>query len=220
VRTIHDPGQPSTEVCYNLELLHHSWLELDKKNFLPSFKLFINQINSSSKQARLRSINNYFSPNIRFYHRIQLSFFIDSYLTNCRYESYRTIFYNGLKFSYKKLPTTSRTHDGCLLYYDSEDTTKLRVGFIQCAVKLIDVQQNNVLLFIEQAKITSIGDTLNIGNEQYECTNVLQGYLCPSRQLALIKPQQIKEKLAFRVQETSIPNKFIFYRYPNFTEST
>ena len=83
---------------------------------------------------------------------------------------YRTIFYNGLRFSYKKLPTTTRTHDGCVLYYDLKDTMKLHVDFLQCAVRLIDDEQNDVMLFIEQIKITSIADVLNIDGIQYQCT--------------------------------------------------
>jgi hypothetical protein len=87
-------------------------------------------------------------------------------------------------------------------------------------VKLLDVNQNNVLLFIEQVKITSVADTLNIKDQQYECTNVLQGYLCQPRRFVLARPQQIKEKIAFRAQELSTRNNYFFYRYPNFSEST
>ncbi len=187
---------------------------------MPLFKFFINQINSSSKQARPHSINNSSSSNIRLHHRIQSLLPIESYIKNQHYELYRTIFYNGLRFSYKKLPTTTRTHDGCVLYDDSKDTIRLHVGFLQCAVKLIDVKQNDVMLFIEQIKITSVANVLNINGIKYQCTNVLQGHLCSAPQFVLIRPHQIKEKLAFRVCETSTSNKFFLYRYPNFSEST
>jgi len=215
VKTIRDLSQLSNEVCYNLELLHYSWLEFEKKNFLSSFKLFINQINSLSKQARPHSINNYSSQNICLYHYIPSLFIINSYIKHRQYELSRTISYNSLQFSYKNLCTTGRTHEGCVLYYDSEDTTKLRIGFIQCAVKFIDVKQNNILSFIEQAKIPSVADTLNINGKQYECNNVLHGYIYKSHQFVLVRPEQITKKLAFHIQNESTQNKFFFYRYTN-----
>jgi hypothetical protein len=137
-----------------------------------------------------------------------------------QYELYRAIFYNGVRFSYKKFPTTSQTHDRCLLYYDSEHTSKLRVGFLQCVVKLLDVKQNNAMLFIEQATITSIADTLKINNIQYECTNMLQGGLSRAPQFVLIRPGQTKEKLALRLCEISLPKNFFFYRFANFIDNT
>ncbi|UJR38879.1 hypothetical protein I4U23_031547 [Adineta vaga] len=196
VRTLRDPSQPSTEICYNLELLHRSWIFLDHDNFLYSFKLFINQINSSSKQARPRFIKSS-SSNIRFHQRIPSSLFVEKYLRNQEYELYRTVFYNGLRYSYKKLPNKSRTHDGCILYHDSYNTKNLRVGFFRCAIKLLNVEQDNVLLLIEQIKVTSIADIINIDNVLYQCTNVLEGHFCQSHQFIMIKPQQIKEKLVF-----------------------
>jgi hypothetical protein len=201
-------------------LLHHSWIQFDEKNFLSSFKVFINKINSSSNHARPHSTNDFFYSDIHFYRRIHLLPIISLYIDYQHYELYRTLFYNGLRLSYKELPTASRTHDGCLLYHDSDDTSKLRIGFIQCIIKLLDVKQNNAMLFIEQAKITSTADTLNINNIQYKCSNVLQGSLRPTPQFVLIKPEQIKEKLAFRLREISSPKHFFFYRFPNFTEST
>ena len=201
-------------------MLHHSWIQFDDKNFLPSFKLFINKINSSSTQTLLHSTNNISYPDIRFYRHIHRSRIVSLYLKNQQYELYRTIFYNGLRYSYKELPTTSQTHDGCLLYQDSGNTSKLRIGFLQCVIKLLDVEQDNAMLLIEQVKITSVADTLNINNTQYECTNVFQGDICSTPQYVVVKPKQIKEKLAFRLRETSSVKSFFFYRFPNFTEST
>jgi hypothetical protein len=96
----------------------------------------------------------------------------------------------------------------------------LRVGFLQCAVKLLDVEQDNAILFIEQVKITSLADTLVIDNVKFECTNVLQVCLHPTPKCVLIKPKQLKKKLAFGPREKSLSNKFFFYRFPNFVEST
>ncbi|CAF0944330.1 unnamed protein product [Adineta ricciae] len=220
VRTIHDPSQPSNEICYNLELLHRSWLYLDNKSFSYSFKLFINQINASSRQARAHHINRRSHFNIRFHHRIRSLLFVEKYLPKQEYELYRTIFYKGLRYSYKKLPNSSRAHDGCLLYCDSFNVKKLRVGFFRCAAKLCDIEQNNVILFVEQIKLTSIADIVSIDDVEYKCMNVLEGYSHQPCQFTMIQPEQIKEKLAFRSRDTSKPNEYYFYRYPNFSEST
>lgn len=130
------------------------------------------------------------------------------------------MFYKGTTFSYKTFSTTSRTHDGCILYYTTEDVTKMRIGFIQGFIRLINIGEPNIMVVVDQIKITSLTDCLMIDNVKYECCNVLQGHLCPSKKLVLLQPQQIKEKLAFRVREGSNENNFFFYRYPNFCEST
>ena len=208
VGTIRDPGQPSTEVCFNLELLHHSWLEVNKRQFSPLFKLFIKQINCSSKHIYGCSIDNPLSSSIRLYHRIGTSLAIDLLVKSHHYELYRTMFYKGKKFSYKNLHTTSRTHDGCILFYTTEDAAGMRIGFIHGIIKLTEVKENNIMLVVDQVKITSTIDTLSINSIKYECCNILQGHL--SNQLVLLQPQQIKEKLAFRVRESSKENRFFF----------
>lgn len=218
VKTIRDPGQPSTEVCFNLQLLHHSWLEINKRQFSPLLKLFIKQINCSSKHVYEYSIGNTSSSFIRLYHRIDTSVAVDLLIKCHQYELYRTMFYKGIKFSSERSHTTSRTHDGCILFYTAEDVAGMRIGFIYGIIKLIDVEENSIMLVVDQVKITSTMDTLRINSMKYECCNVLEGHL--SNQLVLLQPQQIKEKLAFRIREAQKENSFFFYRYPNFCEST
>ena len=223
-RTINDPSKPSIEVIYNLELLHHSFVELNKTSFLTSFKLFIDQINSSSKKARPQTIKKFSSTSlkIRCHHPIYSPPMIYSILKNRKFELYKTVFYNGVRFSSEKLTNTisSRTHDGCLMYYDSKDMTKLCIGFLKNVVKLMDVVPNEIVFIIEQVKISSTADILILNGLQYECDNVLRGSLSAKPYFAIVSRQKIKEKLAFRPQQLTNKNDFYFYRYPNFSEST
>ena len=85
---------------------------------------------------------------------------IYSNLKNRKCELIKTVFYNGVRFSSEQIITTNHAHDGCVMYYNSQDMTTLRIGFLKNVAKLADIIPNEIVFIIEQVKIASSTDIL------------------------------------------------------------
>ncbi|CAF1449042.1 unnamed protein product [Rotaria sordida] len=95
------------------------------------------------------------------------------------------------------------------------------VGFVKCIVKLMI--NNDILFMIQQVSITLYAEELIIGDQKFQCPNVMIGHVKTPSVYHIIRTSNVIEKLAFQrehLQPKSRNTSYLFFRYPNFRTST
>lgn len=219
-RTIHGPWTILVELIRNIDLLRQSALILSTCTFPSSGKVFVDRINSSTRQAFPTSLGGMSKG--RLHSRLLtrssnlISLFRDAGYSSISF--YKTLFTDGVHFNAHDVSVFYRSSDACVL--DKPTTDIFSIGFVECLAYIHD--SNDICIVLMKTEIYCTGDTLDIQRRVIRCTNVSTGSILLSSSV-IIRPSRIVRKLAFRRcsnNAASVSNTFLFFQYPNVQQST